>query len=75
MTEKIITIIAEELGVEPELVLPTARLKEDLGADSLDLELLGTSLEDEFDIRFPDEALQKCETVESVISMVQMFAK
>ncbi len=75
MTEKITNIIAETLCIEPELVVPDARLKEDLGVDSLDVEELGIELEEQFDVSFPRDAMQKCETVESVISMVQMFAK
>ena len=36
---KIKTIIAEQLGVKPEEVTPTASFVDDLGADSLDVQI------------------------------------
>lgn len=47
--------VAEVLALEPGDVLPTSRLMDDLGADSLDLVELMYLLENEFDIRLGKE--------------------
>jgi acyl carrier protein len=46
--QRVIDIIAEQLGVEPETVSENTSLIEDLGADSLDTVELVMELEEEF---------------------------
>ena len=46
-------------------------LKEDLGADSLDLFELVMALEDEYSIEIPSEELQELTTVGSVIEYLK----
>ncbi|MBN1262541.1 MAG: acyl carrier protein [Anaerolineae bacterium] len=53
--EKVQGIIAERLTIDAEKVTPEARLREDLGADSLDLVELIMDLEDAFDITISEE--------------------
>ncbi|MCK4463884.1 MAG: acyl carrier protein, partial [Candidatus Omnitrophica bacterium] len=60
-TQKIKSIIAEQLGVKAEEVTDNAKFVEDLGADSLDLVELIMSLEEAFStsdrkVEIPDEA-------------------
>ena len=57
--ERIRKIIAEQLGVEEEDVVPDASFVEDLGADSLDTVELVMALEEEFDVEIPDEDAEK----------------
>jgi acyl carrier protein len=45
---KTVAVICEVLKVKPEKVTPESRIKEDLGADSLDTVSLLMTLEDEF---------------------------
>lgn len=52
-------IIVDELGVSLEEVTPKARLKEDLGADSLDMVELVMRFEEELGIEIPDEEAEK----------------
>ncbi len=53
--ERIVNIIVDLLGVEPEKVTMDARFREDLGADSLDLVELVMAFEEEFGGTISDE--------------------
>lgn len=67
MEEKIKNLIAEQLGVKPEEVIPEASFVNDLGADSLDIVELVFGLEEDLGIEIPDEAAKKFSTVGDVI--------
>ena len=69
--EKIQELVADGLGVDAEQVVPTARFKEDLGADSLDLFELVMSFEDEFGVEIESEELEKMSTVQNVMSYIE----
>ncbi len=68
---KIKTIIAEQLGVKPEEVTPTASFVDDLGADSLDTVELIMALEEEFSVEIPDEDAEKMKTVGDAIKYIE----
>ncbi len=53
--EKIREILVKQLCVGDELVVPEAKLVDDLGADSLDFIELRITLEDVFNIEIPEE--------------------
>jgi acyl carrier protein len=55
-------IIAEQLGVELDSVVPGASFTEDLGADSLDAVELIMAIEEAFDIEIPDEEAETMTT-------------
>lgn len=69
--ERVKTIIAEQLGVKPEEVTPTASFIDDLGADSLDTVELVMALEEEFGIEIPDEDAEKMTTVGEAIKYIE----
>jgi acyl carrier protein len=69
--EKIKSIIAEQLGVKPEEVVPEASFIDDLGADSLDTVELIMALEEEFSIEIPDEDAEKMTTVGDAIKYIE----
>ena len=69
--EKVKAIIAEQLGVKPEEVTPTASFIDDLGADSLDTVELVMALEEEFGIEIPDEDAEKMTTVGEAIKYIE----
>lgn len=71
ISERIVSIIVEQLGVSKEEVVPQASFIEDLGADSLDIVELIMALEEEYDMEIPDEDAEKIQTVQDVISYVQ----
>jgi len=68
--EKLIDIIAEQLSVDKEKVVPAASFIDDLGADSLDLVELIMAMEEAFDIEIADEVAEKITTVQNAIDHV-----
>jgi acyl carrier protein len=69
--ERVKRIIAEQLGVEENKVVPEASFIEDLGADSLDNVELVMALEDHFEMEIPDEDAQRILTVKDAIDYVR----
>lgn len=69
--ERIKKIIAEQLGVEEEDVVPEASFVDDLGADSLDTVELVMAFEEEFDIEIPDEDAEKILTVGRAVEYIK----
>ena len=69
--EKLKDIIAEQLSVEAEEVNMDSNIQDDLGADSLDVVDLITTIEDEFDISIPDEAVEEIKTVGDIVNYIE----
>jgi len=67
-------IVAEQLGVAPTEITPTANILDDLGADSLDVVELVMALEDAFQIEVPDEDMEAIRTVGDVERFVLAHA-
>ena len=72
--DKLIDIIAEQLSVDKDKVVPAASFIDDLGADSLDLVELIMAMEEAFDIEIADEVAEKISTVQSAIDHVNQVA-
>jgi acyl carrier protein len=68
--ERVKKIVAEQLEVEPDAVVPQASFANDLNADSLDTVELVMALEEEFDIEIPDEAAEQIATVQSAVDYI-----
>lgn len=75
ISEKVIDIIVDKLGVDKAEVTPAASFANDLGADSLDTVELIMEFEKAFDINIPDEDAQKIVTVGDAISYIENNAK
>jgi len=71
VSERIKSIIAEQLGVKIEEVTESAKFIDDLGADSLDTVELVMALEEEFGIEVPDEDAEKMATVGDAIKYIE----
>jgi len=69
--ERVKKIIAEQLGVEEDEVVPEASFVEDLGADSLDTVELVMALEEEFEIEIPDEDAEKILSVGKALDYIK----
>lgn len=69
--EQVKKIIVEQLGAPEEKVVPEARFREDLGADSLDLVELIMAFEDTFGGRISDEDARKIETVGDAVAYLE----
>ncbi len=69
--EKVTEIIASQLSVPKEKVVPQASFTDDLGADSLDLVELVMAMEEEFGMEIADEDAEKLQTVKDTIEYVK----
>jgi len=69
--DKVKSIIAEQLGVEIDTVVPDASFTEDLGADSLDAVELIMAIEEAFDIEIPDEEAETMTTPADCVSAIK----
>ncbi len=74
VSEKVKSIIAEQLGVKKEEVNDEAKFIDDLGADSLDTVELVMALEEEFGIEIPDEDAEKMATVGEAVKYIEQKA-
>jgi acyl carrier protein len=62
-TKAVLDILVEQLGVQAAQLTSDARLREDLGADSLeDVEII-MALEERFNLSIPDEVSERISTV------------
>ncbi len=68
--ERVVNIVAEQLGVDKDKIKPESNFVNDLGADSLDTVELVMELEEEFDINIADDAAEKIQTVGEAISHI-----
>jgi len=67
---QVISIIADQLGIsESEITEETAFA--DLGADSLDLFQIISALEEEYNIEFENEDVEKIKTVGDAINYIK----
>ena len=75
VSDKVKSIIVEQLGVDEEEVTPDASFVDDLGADSLDTVELVMAFEEEFGIEIPDEDAEKMTSVGEAVKYVEEKAK
>ena len=71
VSEKVKSIIVEQLGVDADEVTAEASFTEDLGADSLDIVELVMAFEEEFGIEIPDEDAEKISRVQEAITYIE----
>ncbi len=69
--ERVKKIIAEQLGVEEDDVVPDAKFVEDLGADSLDTVELVMAFEEAFESEIPEEKAEKILTVQDALDFIK----
>ncbi len=71
MLERIKEILAEQLSISEDEISADSRIKEDLGADSLDVLQFLMAFEDEYGVTIPDEKLAEIQTVQNVIDYLE----
>lgn len=71
MFEKVQSILARQLRLDPASITPASLIQKDLGADSLDILQLLMRIEDQYGIVIPDQALAKFETVQDVVDYLE----
>lgn len=69
--DKVIDIVSDQLDTPKEDVATASSFVDDLKADSLDIVELVMALEDEFDVKIPDEDYDKIKTVGDVIGYIE----
>ncbi len=73
--ERVTAIIVDLLGVDEDQVVPEAKFRQDLEADSLDLVELIMAFEEEFGGDISDEEAQKITTVGEAITYIDTHMK
>lgn len=69
--KRINKVIVEKLSVAEEEVVEEANIKDDLGADSLDVVEVVMGIEGEFGIEIPDEDVDSLRTVGEIYAYAQ----
>lgn len=68
--ERVKNIVVDLLGVDADRVVPSARFREDLEADSLDLVELIMAFEEEFGGEITDEDAQRITSVGEAVTYI-----
>lgn len=71
MLKKIAERLAEKFDLDVNQIDEDTTFKDDLALDSLDLMELVMDIEAEYDITFPEEELEKLETVADVVEFLE----
>jgi acyl carrier protein len=69
--DKVKELIVDQLGVDEDIVTSEASIQEELGADSLDIVDLIQTIEDEYDLSIPDEAVESIKTVGDIVAYIE----
>ncbi len=67
---KLTDLLVDELGLERDKITAAARFEEDLEVDSLGVVELLMALEDNFDVKIPDDEAESITTVGEAIDIV-----
>ncbi len=67
---KLVDLLVDELGLERDNITMEAKFEEDLEVDSLGVVELLMALEDNFDVKIPDDEAEKITTVGEAIDVV-----
>ena len=71
MSEKMKSIIAEQLNIDASEITLESSFKDGLNADSLDLFEMVMALEDNYGVEIPSEDLEKLLTVGDVVNYLK----
>jgi acyl carrier protein len=67
---KLVDLLVDELGLERDKITMEATFEQDLDVDSLGVVELLMALEDNFDVRIPDEEAEDIATVGQAVDVV-----
>lgn len=65
--DSVVAIIAAQLNIPPDEILGDASIKEDLGADSLDIVSFTMAIENRYRVHLQEEAARETYTVNSIV--------
>lgn len=69
--EKVRQLLSEQLEINADEIGMDTNILDDLGADSLDVVELITSLEEEYGIMITDESIRELYTVREVVEFIE----
>jgi acyl carrier protein len=69
--QKVVSLVAERMGVDEDQITDDTHFVNDLQSDSLDMAELVIDLEEAFDISITDEEAQKIETVGQAVAYIE----
>ena len=69
--ERVVSVVHEVLKSDPAQITPQSRIKDDLGADSLDQVSLIMALEDQLKVTISDQEAAALVTVGDVINFIE----
>ena len=69
--DQVVEIICEQLDVKPEDVAEPKSFTDDLQADSLAIVELVLALEEKFDVKIPDDEVDKIKTVSDASNYIK----
>ena len=71
MFEEIKEILLEQLDIDEKDIKLESKLIDDLGADSLDVAEIVSAVENKFNLEFSKEDLNKVETIQDIIDLLE----
>lgn len=75
MFEKVCAALAEQLNLDVASIKPTDEINKDLGADSIDIVEMLMNLEDEYNVKIPEEDFEHIKTVQDVVDELEKLSK
>ena len=73
--DKTRALIAQKLSLDENEITPEKSLKNDLGADSLDIVEVSMMLEREFNVKFSEEDMANVKTVGDLYQLIEKYTK
>lgn len=67
---KVVSIIAEQLGISEESINVSSDVVKDLGADSIDIVQLLMAMEDEFGVTVTEDDADRLKTVGDIVKII-----
>ena len=67
---KLTDLLVDELGLERDNISSDAKFEEDLEVDSLGVVELLMAIEDNFDVKIPDEEAESITTVDEAVNVI-----
>ena len=68
--EKVKSLLAEQLTINPEKIAMESEIVADLGADSLDMVEMMMSMEEEFGITMDEDKAAELKTVADIVALI-----
>jgi len=75
MFEKVKNLLTQQLRLKNVEITPESKIKDDLGADSLDVLQMLITLEEDYGIVIPDEKLAEFVTVADIVNYCEKHVK